>query len=366
MTEDRKRQHLADLLEASRQAGKDRERQQHIESLKGFIEHQAAPDPTTDPDPVDIAIQDALNAPEPATAVKILMDVAQPPALLKKLSEWENAPVPAPVIWQADSAADPTQHCNPVLSSGEVAVLSGPGGLGKSTLALSLAVAAASAKEAVGQTCGLYVRAGDIVLVSYEDAPVRIIERVKRMAEGKQDILDRLHLLPNPAPLFEADPEQRGTVRPGSQWRALWRQIQDISPTLVVIDPASAALGGLSMNEGGPVRALFTATREAAEQAGCGVLIIAHDTKAARNEAAAGQAPGAGVVAGSATWYDATRGVLYLCDAPDKSTNQRNRLLTCVKANYGRAGWQVSLVEKKQNGQFCGFTGPPLPDYMKN
>ena len=129
------------------------------------------------------------------------------------------------------------------------------------------------------------------------------------------------------------------------------------------------------MNEGGPVRALFTATREAAEQAGCGVLIIAHDTKAARNEAATGQAPGAGAVAGSATWYDAARGVLYLRDAPDKSTNKRNRLLTCVKSNYGRPGWQVSLAEDEQDSQFCGFTvqtfkehqqNASLPDFMKN
>ena len=366
MTEEYKRQHLADLLEASRQADTDKERQRHSESLKRFIENQANPDSATDADPVDTAIQAALNATEPDTAVEILMDVAQPPALLKKLSEWENAPVPDPVIWQEDTAANLTQRCNPVLSAGEVAVLSGPGGLGKSTLALSLAVAAASAQEAVSQTCGLCVRAGDIVVASYEDTPERMAERVQRMTEGAQGIPDKLHVLPNPAPLFEADPEQRGTVRPGSQWQALWQQVQDIAPTLVIIDPASAALGGLSMNEGGPVRALFTATREAAEQAGCGVLIIAHDTKAARNEAAAGQAPGAGVVAGSATWYDAARGVLYLCNAPDKSANKRNRLLTCVKANYGRAGWQVSLVEKEQDGQFCGFMERPLPDYMKN
>ena len=257
MIEEDKRQHLADLLEASRQADTDDERQQHIELLKCFIENQANPDSTTDSDPVDTAIRAALNATEPDTAVQILRGVANP---LKKLAEWEHVPVPAPVIWQADPTADPTQRCDPVLSEGEVAVLSGPGGLGKSTLALSLAIAATSPtapglprmsdEDKVGRAaCGLCVRAGHVVLVSYEDAPVRMVERVKRMAEGVRDILNKLYVLHNPAPLFEADPEQHGAVRPGSQWRALWQQVQEITPTLVVIDPASAALGGLSMNE---------------------------------------------------------------------------------------------------------------------
>ena len=45
--------------------------------------------------------------------------------------------------------------------------------------------------------------------------------------------------------------------------------------------------------DGAAVRAFLAAV---AERAACGVLIVAHDTKGARNETRAGEAPGAGAV----------------------------------------------------------------------
>jgi len=275
--------------------------------------------------------------------------------LLRPLSTWQHEQEPPPVIWQQEPNADPPQKCNAVLSVGEVGVLSGPGGVGKSTVVLDVASAAAQAPpERPGTACGLCVRGGPVVLVSYEDAPVRMVGRVKRMTNGKQDILDKLYILDNPAPLFEADPNQRGAVRPGAQWRRLWRAVQKIKPTLVVIDPASAALGGLSLNESGPVRWLLTALREQADRAGCGVLVVAHDTKEARNNVGQGGTPGAGAVAGSATWSDAARGVLYLYR--EQGDDQSTHRLRCIKANYGRTGWDVALTERFDNaGRFVGL-----------
>ena len=61
-----------------------------------------------------------------------------------------------------------------VLSVGEVAILASAGGLGKSCLTLALAVETATAAEAgreYGNACGLRVKAGGAVLVSYEDSP---------------------------------------------------------------------------------------------------------------------------------------------------------------------------------------------------
>ena len=55
---------------------------------------------------------------------------------------------------------------------------------------------------------------------------------------------------------------------------------------LVVIDPVSAALADVSTSE----------------TAGTGVLLVAYDTKSARNAIVRGEDPGAGVVAGSAAW----------------------------------------------------------------
>ena len=50
----------------------------------------------------------------------------------------------------------------------------------------------------------------------------------------------------------------------------------------------------------GPARTFLRLLSQEAATAGCGVLLVAHDTKSARNLAMAGQDPGAGAVAGSA------------------------------------------------------------------
>ena len=84
-----------------------------------------------------------------------------------------------------------------------------------------------------------------------------------------------------------------------------------------------------------------------------GVLVVAHDTKAARNEAKASGEPGAGAVAGSAQWFDAARGVLYLHADPHVADC---RIVECIKANHGRRGWGARLREVTgKDGRFSGF-----------
>ena len=80
------------------------------------------------------------------------------------------------------------------------------------------------------------------------------------------------------------------------------------------------------------------------------MLLVAHDTKSARNLAMAGQDPGA--VAGSAAWYDGARGVLTLVPDPDA---RGSRLLVAIKANYGRTGWGAHLTERYEAGRFRGL-----------
>ena len=270
---------------------------------------------------------------------------------------YANSPQPVPVLWRDDPAA-PTDSTNvdAVLSVGECAILASAGGLGKSTWTLEVASAAVTAAELnadYGAACGLRVAAGPVLLVSFEDAPARIAHRLAWMNGGG---VPAVHLVPDPAPLWVAT-AGRGESHAGPQWDALWRTVRTIGSRLLVIDPVSAALADVSTSETGPVRAFLRAlTREAAPAdgwPGCGVLLVAHDTKAARDAAARGDAPGAGIVAGSAAWYDGARGVLSL--ARDAMSN--DRLLECVKANYGRTGWGARLIERTDdNGAFRGLT----------
>ena len=259
-------------------------------------------------------------------------------------------PVPDPVVWADAPPPDNAAVC----SVGEVAVLGAPGGSGKSYLALHLALEAVAGRSPA-RACGLTVRPGPILMASYEDSPARMGARV-RMLQGRSDApgaaadLAALALVDDPAPLWEPmDRGSSGAVRTPA-FDAIQRRADVLRPSLIVIDPISAAGAGLNLNEGGAARACMRDLARLSTDTGAGVLLVAHDTKAARNEAKAGGNPGAGAVAGSGQWFDAARGVLYLHGGGA-------RMLECVKCNHGRAGWGVELGEVGGEGgrPFRGF-----------
>ena len=95
---------------------------------------EAAPDPWPD------TVRKASEAPDLDAAWRLLTDALRLP-VVRSSGEWRDHPDPNPVIWR-----DHAQSPDAVLSSGEVAVLSGAGKSGKSYLALALAVAAAQAE----------------------------------------------------------------------------------------------------------------------------------------------------------------------------------------------------------------------------
>ena len=63
-------------------------------------------------------------------------------------------------------------------------------------------------------------------------------------------------------------------------------------------------------------------------------------------------------MAGSAAWYDGARGVLALIRDPRSD----DRLLECVKANYGRTGWGARLIERTGAGDT--FRGLELLEHL--
>ena len=252
----------------------------------------------------------------------------RPPAfeLLTTARDVFHLPQPAPVLWRdPDPRTDPGE-VDAVLSVGEVAILASAGGLGKSCLTLALAV-----------------------LVSYEDSPARIGARLRWFTETAPE---QLHLWANPEPLFQTDPESRGAVTRCDAWPRLWKEIKAVRPSLVIVDPVSAALADADTSQTGPARTFLGLLSQEAATAGCGVLLVAHDTKSARNLVMTGQDPGAGAVAGSAAWYDGARGVLIL--VPDPAARD-SRLLVAIKANYGRTGWGALLTERCEAGKFRGL-----------
>ena len=293
-----------------------------------------------------------------AAEARHLADLASGTAaapVLRSATDYADAPQPAPVLLRDPEPSEPDGGAaDAVLSVGECAILASAGGLGKSTAVLELAAAAVGAAELgtdYGAALGLRVAAGPVALVSFEDSPARIAARLRWCCDDG-NVPAAVHLAPDPAPLWQA--RDGGESHPGATWEPLWRAVRDLGARLVVVDPVSAALADVSTTETGPVRAFLRALTAEAERAGAGVLLVSHDTKEARNALARGENPGAGVVAGSAAWYDGARGVLSL--ARDPAPGSDDRLLECVKANYGRTGWGARLRERTgPGGVFRGW-----------
>ena len=252
-----------------------------------------------------------------------------------------GASLPRPVLWRAGSEADR----GALIGAGEVALLSGPGQGGKSTVALALAHAARDG----GTACGLHVARGRVAVLSYEDSPARLAARMEWYGPASE--WAHVRTSPNPAPLWTADPEGYASGR-SEWWPRWWKAVAAFGASLVVIDPASVALVGVSPSDGAGVRAFLADVTAEADRIGAGVLILAHDTKGARNETRAGYGPGAGMVAGSAQWFDGARAVLHLSGpGPDE-----RRLLVAEKSNYGPSGWGARLAPRWDGDRWRGLS----------
>ena len=210
-------------------------------------------------------------------------------------------------------------------------------------------MALARAAREGGAACGLHVARGRVAVLSYEDSGPRLADRFTWY--GAPDQWAHVRRAQGTAPLWEADPEDHRASGPSAYWRPWWTAVRKWGARIVVIDPASVAAAGISPSDGAAVRAFLLAVQREAAQAGAGVLIVAHDTKGARNEVRAGSGPGAGAVAGSGQWIDGPRGVLHLsASGPDDK-----RLLQCVKSNYGASGWGAKLAPRWDGDKWRGL-----------
>ena len=318
---------LDQALEAARSLALERDFDAAERELEPWLRRSEA-------DPDD-KLREAGDAKKMAAAIETARAAHDPASFvgLKPVSEFAGK-LPAPVLWM-----DARKGGGTVLRVGDVALLSGAGGSGKSYVSLALAVTAARAEDGEDrEACGLNVRTGPVVLLSYEDDPRTVAWRCGLIASSMADpdpAPDGVLVIPDPDPLMVADHESPGRVAEARRWPWLWKAIRSKSPSLVIVDPASAALAGVNQNDGATVRLFIRALAREAEEGGFGTLVVAHSTKGARF----GQTDvGPHAVAGSAQWMDASRGVLFM-----RGQGPKRAVIECVKSNHGPVGWAVEL-----------------------
>ena len=309
----------------------------------------APPDPLRDAlAELDRVLNPDAPAPDPAPdplenarikLCKACIEHATPPLEMHGFADYGKKDLPERLIWGASGEGA-------VLSVGDIAILSGAGGGGKSTLALQLACAMANGEKHMGQSvfpvCGLRVRCGRVLYASYEDVPAVQCIRAAKICGGEKnvpgpDLLQGVKMFGRP--LYGPAPDGSANDVPGplAAFRPLFDEAQRMGASLVIIDPAAAAFISPAASVEW-VRLFMDALRIEAEKIGCGILLVAHSTKAARNGKGESDP---GNVAGSAAWHDAARGVLVL-HPPQRKKDlapglevRENPRLECMKANYG-------------------------------
>ena len=274
-----------------------------------------------------------------------------------------QADPPEPILWDLNDQTP--QHPSLILAAGEVAILAGEGGIGKSWLSLQIATAAAAnaGMRPSSKVLGFGVKAGPVLMISYEDGQGVIYRRAQILAWREEEetsapantvqIPDSAMVSYDPGPLWNGPASFGAASGPGQGWGVLQDMMDAFEPVLLVIDPASVALADAAISETGPVRSFIAALRQIASDK-CGVMVVAHSTKEAREAARAG-AHTSGMVAGSAAWFDGARGVLTLTGYPDSDPTPRkdetideaaaraaafkgHSMLRVAKASYAEAG----------------------------
>ena len=319
-----------------------------------FAGMQAASGGAVEPEELRAVARKVLTEMGEEAGQELRRALAPPPRVIMSGTQRQDR-APAPILWRD---RDSFYAEDPVLCAGECAVLAGAGSAGKSWLAIRLAVEAGRAArdgEDAGAACGLRVRAGPVVILSYEMSAKRM-----DMAAEAMDSPEGVPVLPSPQPLF---PGRRGEHAEGPAWRPTWAALAAADPVMIVIDTGPKAMGGADVNDGAPVIAFLQAIeRELAAMArpgqpAPGALLIAHDTKAMRDATRAGEDVGAGAIAGSGQWFDSPRGALHL----SKVAGSDIRFLECIKASNGRQHWGSRLTDLwVQTGNGSRYAGLQL------
>ena len=198
------------------------------------------------------------------------------------------------------------------LPAGEVVVIAGDPGLGKSTVTLDWAAAVSTGRSwPDGEPC----EQGGVLLVSCEDSLSKTVKRRLRHAGASMENVRHLDGAADGAAF---------SLNDSNTLRDAVRQVEEEcgSCRLIVIDPASAFCGSKDANSNAEVRGMLAPLHELAEEAGACVVLVSHLNKGQ------GRAMYRGI--GSIAWK-ATARVVYQVAADEQDRDVR--LLSQVKNN---------------------------------
>ena len=239
---------------------------------------------------------------------------------------------------------------------GQVVMISGDGGKGKSLLVQQLLTAAALGEKWVGfrpkrmRTLGLFCEDSKIEL-EIRQHDINEYYGVEMADLGEDMFLQSRLNMTSYMASFDRWTEE---LKANALWDQLCFKIADLGIQILALDTVRKCFGGNEISEKQVSQYVTMLRKLAVQMQGC-VILTAHPS----NE---GLATGSGI-AGSRAWHNDVRSRLYLTDPKtkgDKEPDPSARVLRTMKNNYGPNGGKIGL--KYRDGVFVLDIDEPLQE----
>jgi RecA-family ATPase len=237
-----------------------------------------------------------------------------------------------PVVCAASFAGQPVPEqewiVRDLIPARDITTLGGDGGVGKSLLALQLAVAIATGAPWIG----LGVTRGRAVYLSGEDGVDEVHRRLHKLAPDLAALRDLFVLPLAGRDAMLAEPDQKGVLRTTKVYSALRGVLTELRPDLLIIDNLIDTFAGDEIKRL-HARQFVTYLRDLCLSFGATVLMLYHPS-------AEGLRSGSGA-SGSTGWSNSVRSRLFFKRTPDGDADSRE--LTLEKANRASVGSKIAL-----------------------
>jgi RecA-family ATPase len=242
------------------------------------------------------------------------------------------API-TPAMWKGTEPVKQRWLATARIPSGDLTILAGNGGSGKTEIAIQLLTFVAAG---LADWLGCTIENGLVLLISCEEPEEDIRNRVERICKYRDldpHAIDQLHMFfPELDATWLGTADRAGRIAKTPLLVAIEGWIEQHKPRLVVIDSIAAVFDGEAIQRR-QVRAFLAMLRKIARQYDAAILLLDHPS-------VRGMADGTGT-ANSVDWRNSVRSMLHLSD-PEKDDPDA-RELEVKKNNRGRIGEKVQL-----------------------